>query len=420
MKSTLPVLLCNPSILLLGAGSVAAQKALIMLDNGVKFNVIAKTCSPEFANLNLEVICKDIEICDLNGFDVVVDATGSDGVGEILNQIKTTRYILVNRVDQPDQCDFYFSALLRCGPLKVAVSTDGSSPAAGQVVRDKIKRMLPLEIGDSLHAMALERQKGVIDPEGSRNEIRRLLAHVFLLGCGPGDPDLLTLQAYKCLHQVDVVLYDHLISSEILDLVPQGTHKHYVGKEKGRHSYTQGEINALILEYVHQGLSVARLKSGDPYVFGRGAEELEYLLSSGARVTLVPGISSATAGPALAGVPLTARGYATSFSVVSAHLAGNKFNTGWIPLLLQRRHTTVVLMGLSFADKIKYAALKAGADPQTPVAIISNATRENQEVSITYIDALDTACAEMVKPAIMVFGAVVGLYAVLSAQERGN
>ncbi|MCA1797620.1 MAG: hypothetical protein LC645_08820 [Geobacteraceae bacterium] len=239
-------------------------------------------------------MCKDVEASDLDGFDIVVDATGSDAVGEMLKDIKTTRYVLINRVDQPDQCDFYFSSLLRYGPLKVAVSTDGSSPVAGQVVRDKIRRMLPLEIGDFLHTIAGERQKGIIDPEGSRNEIKRLLARVFLLGCGPGDPDLLTLQAYKCLHQVDVVLYDHLISPEILALVPQDTHRHYVGKEKGRYSYTQDEINALILEYVNQGLSVARLKSVDPYVFGRGAEELEYLLSAGVKVTLVPGISSAT------------------------------------------------------------------------------------------------------------------------------
>jgi siroheme synthase len=186
-----------------------------------------------------------------------------------------------------------------------------------------------------------------------------------------------------------------------------------VGKEKDRHSHTQEQINTLILDYAQKGLSVARLKSGDPYVFGRGAEELEYLLRAGMRVTLVPGISSATAGPALAGVPLTARGYATSFSVVSAHLAGSKFNTEWIPLLLQGNHTLVVLMGLSFADKIKTAALEAGVDPQTPVALISNATRANQAVCISTIEHLDVVGAAMEKPAIMVFGAVVGLYAVL-------
>lgn len=417
MKTTLPILLCNPRILLLGAGPVAAQKARVLLDNGIKFSVIAKNCSSGFASLNLEVICKNIEIHDLDGFDIIVDATGSDGVGEVLNEIKSTRHILVNRVDQPDQCDFYFSSLLRYGPLKVAVSTDGLNPTAGQVVRDKIRRMLPLEIGDSVHALGIKRQKGVVDQEVFRHETKRILARVFLLGCGPGDPDLLTLQAYKCLHQVEVVLYDHLISAEIMDLVPSDTRKHYVGKEKGHHSYTQDEINALIMEYVQQGLSVARLKSGDPYVFGRGAEELEYLLSAGAKVTLVPGISSATAGPALAGIPLTARGYATSFSVVSAHLSGSKFNTGWIPLLLQHNHTTVVLMGLSFAEKIRAAALNAGVDRKLPVGVISNATRANQHVCITNIEELATVCAEMARPAIMVFGAVVDLYAVLCNQN---
>ncbi len=417
MLSSLPILLRNPNILLLGAGSVAAQKAKVLRDNGVKFHVIAKKSSLEFGRLNIEVEYKEIEAPDIEGFNIVVDATGDDQVGALLREIKAVRHILLNRVDKPDQCDFYFSSLLRYGPLKIAVSTDGASPAAGQVVRNKIKRILPHEIGDTLNAIAAQRHRGIIDPDRSRLKIKRDLVRVYLLGCGPGDPDLLTLQGYKCLHQVDVVLYDHLISTEILELVPEGTKKHYVGKEKGRHSYTQEEINALILKYARQGLSVARLKSGDPYVFGRGAEELKYLLGAGIKVTVVPGISSATAGPALAGVPLTARGYATSFSVVSAHLAGSKFNTAWIPLLLQQRHTTVVLMGLSFAAKIKTAALEAGAAPQTPVAVISNATRSNQDVCITCLADLDTACAAMARPAIMVFGAVVDLYAVLSVQN---
>jgi uroporphyrin-III C-methyltransferase/precorrin-2 dehydrogenase/sirohydrochlorin ferrochelatase len=414
-NNTLPVLLTNPYILLLGAGAVALQKALVMRENGINFKVIARDCSSAFIQHNIPVDRKEIQISDLDNFLIVVDATGDEQIGMMLKRVKASRHVLVNRVDRPDECDFYFSALLRYGPLKVAVSSDGASPVASQIVRDKIKRMLPHEIGDTLSAIAVERQNGVINPQNIRETIKCHLAHVFLLGCGPGDPDLLTLQAYKCLHQVDVVLYDHLISHEILELVPQNTVKHYVGKEKGHHSYTQEQINDLILKYIRQGVSVARLKSGDPYVFGRGAEELAYLLDAGVKVTLVPGISSATAGPALAGIPLTARGYATSFSVVSAHLAGSKFNTSWIPLLLQRKHTIVVLMGLSFATKIKEAAIEAGVDLEIPVAIISNATRTNQKVSIADIKTLDSACTEMDKPAIMVFGSVVELYAVLGA-----
>jgi uroporphyrin-III C-methyltransferase/precorrin-2 dehydrogenase/sirohydrochlorin ferrochelatase len=413
MTSSLPILLRDPKILLLGGGPVATRKARVLAENDINFRVIARQCNDEIFEYSSDVVCRDIQRCDFDGFNIIVDATGSEAVGRMLHALRSRRFVLVNRVDRPDECDFYFSSLLRYGPLKIAVSTDGASPGAGQVVRDKIARMLPAELGEILDGIATRRKQGVIDPENARVQMKRVLARIYLLGCGPGNPDLLTLQAYRCLNQVDVVLYDHLISAEVLALVPRNTRKHYVGKEKGRHSHTQEQINTLILDYAQKGLSVARLKSGDPYVFGRGAEELEYLLRAGMRVTLVPGISCATAGPALAGVPLTAHGYATSFSVVSAHLAGSKFNAEWIPLLLQGNHTLVVLMGLSFADKIKTAALEAGVDPQTPVALISNATRANQAVCISTIEHLDVVGAAMEKPAIMVFGAVVGLYAIL-------
>ena len=418
MHKTLPVLLKNPEIILLGAGSVALHKARVLLDNNIDFKVIAKEASPAFAALGLDVAYKDIENADFAGFSIVVDATGDGAVGNILREVKSQRYLLVNRVDSPSECDFYFSSLLNYGSLKIAVSTDGSSPVLGQSVRDRIRQFLPslTAVPEFLKRKAEERKLGIIDLPATRTEINTMLGQVYLLGCGPGDPELLTIQAYKYLQQADMVLYDHLISEPILELIPAQAQRCYVGKKKGRHSCSQEEINAQLVSYAREGLNVVRLKSGDPFVFGRGAEELEHLVLRGIHVKVIPGISSAVAGPALAGIPLTARAYAASFSVVSAHLAGNRFNSTWIPLLQQKNHTTVVLMGLSVAAKIRESALQSGVNPDMPIAIVANATRNNQQCVVATVAGLPEACKTVESPAIIIFGEVVRLHSVLTPQ----
>jgi uroporphyrin-III C-methyltransferase len=209
------------------------------------------------------------------------------------------------------------------------------------------------------------------------------------------------------------VLYDHLIPQGILDLIPEQAEKIYVGKQKELHSLKQEEINRLTLEHANRGLRVIRLKSGDPYIFGRGAEEAEFLARHGIRVRVIPGISSALAAPSAAGIPLTARGYATNVSIVSAHLAGSLINTDWLPLLQIPNHTIVVLMGLSFAKEIAELALQAGTSPEMPVAIISNATRATQETIITSLDQLAEQSRQAKRPAVLVFGDVVNLHTVL-------
>lgn len=232
-------------------------------------------------------------------------------------------------------------------------------------------------------------------------------SQVYLVGCGIGDPELLTLKAFKIIQSVDVVLYDHLISDEIMALVPKKCKQVFVGKEKGFHSMKQEEINSLISQYVSQGLTVARLKSGDPFVFGRGAEELAYLVKKEIRTEVVPGISSSIAAPMMANIPITARGYASGFMVVSAHLKGNSVNLDWIELLNKTNHTVVVLMGLSRVKQIVKASEKIGVRLDKPCAIISNASRKNQKVMITTMKELAIKAKEAERPAILVFGDVV-------------
>jgi uroporphyrin-III C-methyltransferase len=222
-----------------------------------------------------------------------------------------------------------------------------------------------------------------------------------------GDVELLTLKAYNIIKSVDVVLYDNLISNEIMEIVPKKTKKIFVGKEKGFHHTSQEEINKLIIKYAKKGLNVARLKSGVPFVFGRGSEEIEELLKHNFKTEVIPGISSSISAPLLANIPITARGYASGFTVVSAHLKGNRVNLDWVEILKKENHTVVVLMGLSRVSEIVQEAKNLNISKDKPYAIISNASRQNQKVTVGTIDTLKKDSIGVSTPAILVFGEVV-------------
>lgn len=413
--SSLPILLNNPRILLLGGGKVALNKARVLKENQVRFEVIARRFEAAFFSLGLKEVMwtKTVDMTDLDPFRIIVDATGDPGVREMLCRIREQRPLMLNIVDDPAASDFFFSALLKNGCVKVAVSTDGASPSLAQAVRDRIKQVIPDDIASLAEKKARDRARGIIDAKATRGETLQCLAQVDLVGCGPGDVNLLTLQACRCIEEADVVLYDHLISEDILDLVPARAEKIYVGKQKQAHSLKQEELNDITLQYALRGLKVARLKSGDPYIFGRGAEEAEFLTRHGIRVRVIPGVSSATAGPLAAGIPLTARGYATNISIVSAHLAGSRLNTDWLPLLQIPNHTTVVLMGVSFAREIGGLALSRGTPPDMPVAIVSNATSVSQKIIISTLSELEEKSRHAERPAILVFGDVIRLSSIL-------
>lgn len=244
----------------------------------------------------------------------------------------------------------------------------------------------------------------------SNDEVIHKVGKIYLVGCGLGDVELLTLKAARIITEASVILYDHLISAEILQLIPEKSHKIYVGKVKSCHSISQEEINALIAGYADQGLDVARLKSGDPYIFGRGTEEALYLIERGYEVDVIPGISSSVAGSSCAGIPPTARGFAASFSVVSAYLKDSKFNSDWLPMLLLSNHTTVVLMGLSLVKEIKDTSLALGVNGDLSAAIVSNASRPNQKTIVTTLKNLEEAASGVQSPAVIVFGDVVNLH----------
>ena len=413
MKS-LPILLKNPNILLIGAGKVAFQKAKVLKNNFIDFKIIAKDISEDIKKLNLNIKNKKVVIDDLDNFNIIIDASGNKEVKDILLLEKNKRFLFLNIVDEPKYCDFYFSSLLQYGKLKIAISSDGASPKTTQFIRDKIETVIPNNIDNFLDIKQIERENKIIDTESTKRELAQLnKGKVYLIGCGTGDVELLTLKAYKLIKTLDILFTDYLIGEEILKIIPKTTQIITVGKKKGFHSVKQDDINKLLLEYAKKGINIGRLKSGDPYIFGRGSEEAEFLIKKNISVEIVSGISSSIVAPTSAGIPVTARGYASGVSIVSAHLQGNKINLDWINLLKMENHTVVVLMGLSRVKEIVKKALEIAINKNKLVAIISNATRQNQKIVTSTIENLIYISKNIERPAILVFGDVVKLSTIL-------
>lgn len=407
MPSTLPVLLKDQKILLIGGGKVALQKAQVLTENKIDFRIVSKETCAEIERLCKRIRKKNFKLKDIEDEQIIIDATGSTKVAQKLLEYKKKHPVLLNVVDVPALCDFYFMALTKNRPLQIAVSSNGASPTTAKYFRDECEKRIPKDILHYLEIKQAERDKGIIEAEQTQKELDAKQTKVYLVGCGIGDPGLLTRRAYDVIGFADVVLYDHLISEEIMALLPKSTKKIYVGKQKGHHSKSQEKINALMLKHAKKGRVVARLKSGDPFIFGRGAEELKDLSDAKIKTEVIPGISSSIAGPLMGDIPITARNYASGFTVVSAHLKGNSINIDWVDLLAKENHTVVVLMGLSRVTEIVEEAQRLGISPNKPCAIISNASRPNQKVVTSSLKNLVSDAVGIERPAILVFGDVV-------------
>ena len=398
---TLPITLHNPRILLIGGGKVATHKANILVKNQIEFLAISKEFISEFP------VCKTIKVDfdkkHIQDFQIIIDATGSKGVAEILDSVPKT--FLLNRVDNPKDSDFFFNSLIVKDDLKISISTSGKSPKLGQIIRDDIEKNLPVNIGALLNDFGKSRENGEINISEIEKRSKALFGKVFLIGAGTGDPELLTIKAYKTIQKMDTIFFDHLISDEILEIIPQTVKIVSVGKQKGSHSKKQVEINKLMLDEVREGKKVGRLKAGDPYIFGRGGEEFLYLVENGVSVEVISGISSAISN----GIPPTFRGLSSSFTVVSAHLKGNSLNLEWIPFLKMENHTLIVLMGLSRVSEIFNESTKQNISLKTQVLIISNISRKNEKRISTTLENIIIDSKKADRPAIMIFGRVVKL-----------
>jgi uroporphyrin-III C-methyltransferase len=232
---------------------------------------------------------------------------------------------------------------------------------------------------------------------------------VWLVGAGPGDPELLTIKALKALQGAQVVVHDGLVSDEILDLAPAGARRISVAKRKSRHTYSQGEINRMLVAFALEGLNVVRLKGGDPFIFGRGGEELEACREAGVACHVVPGVTAALAASASAGAPLTHRGSAQAVTFVTGHAAkGAEPDLDWTSLA-RPNHTVVIYMGLSMAAPIAARLMAAGRDPATPAMIVENASRADERRVVTTVAGLAEAAAALGGPALLVIGEAMAL-----------
>ncbi|KAE8437277.1 uroporphyrinogen-III C-methyltransferase [Vreelandella piezotolerans] len=268
-------------------------------------------------------------------------------------------------------------------------------------------------------ALNTQRSNGALPEADVLESAQRQIGRVSLIGAGPGDPDLLTLKAYKRLLSAQVVLYDRLVSDEILALLPAEAERYYVGKARSSHSVPHGEINQSLVTWARQGKQVIRLKGGDPFIFGRGGEELETLVAAGIPVEVVPGITAASGCAAYAGIPLTHRDHAQSVRFVTGHLQEGEFSLDWATLA-QPGQTLVFYMGLSNLASICNALTAHGLPPTTPLALIEQGTTQQQRTHVGTLTSLPDSFqrGEIQPPALLIIGSVVSLHQTLSWFER--
>lgn len=402
----LPLALTPKKILLIGAGKVAAQKARAILESDCPLFILAKEVRDDYF-LDKEVKLAPFSPQELEGFDLIIDATGDEALGRWLWEHKKEYRYWLNVVDVPALCDFYFSATVRRGDLCVSVSSGGASPTLAQGVRDKIARFLPSLLAPLLNRLKEERQKGRIDPKSALPSIQKALGKVFLIGCGPHSVGNLTLKALETIEILDVALIDALVGEEILNLLPPQCLQVSVSKQKGCHSYTQEEINELMLRYAKEGLNVGRLKGGDPMVFGRVAEEAGFLMEQGIEVELLSGVTSFLAGCLQSGITPTLRGVSAGALVVSAHLKESRFHDEWLAWLKDSPYTLVVLMAHSFAREITLGAKNRGVPLTIPAAFVSKIDSPSPKSVIGNLGCLEEMAKECEKPAILVIGEAV-------------
>ncbi|MWV60897.1 uroporphyrinogen-III C-methyltransferase [Helicobacter saguini] len=372
--------------------------------------------NPNFNTKNLQIIESNF----LQNFDLVIDATGDKNLGVFLHKNRKKLGFLLNVVDVPELCDFYFGAIVRSENVAIMVSTNGASPILAQKIRDKIARILPKSIGKFSTYLKEMRTKILSNKDEENKKLsptereniakacEQNLGKVFIIGAGPGDFNSLTLKALEALQLIDVALIDNLVSAQIWEFLQQnGVECVSVGKQKGKKSFKQDAINRLMLDYTLQGKCVGRIKGGDPVIFGRVWEEASFLKKHNVDVECVSGVSSSLCGSLSSGIVPTLRGVSSGVLIVSAHLRENIFHTQWLLWLKNSPYTLIVMMAYSFADKIVAEARLREIDLNIPAAFVSKVDTPQQKSVIGTLGELESMAKVCDKPAILIIGKAV-------------
>ena len=442
--------------LVVGGGSVAERKIDLLIRAGAKVTVVAPEIGSKVEALlnqqKLHWIEDRFEPAHLSQALIAIAATDNEDVNRSVSEAARQQNLPVNVVDQPELCTFTVPSIVDRSPVIIAIGTGGASPVLARMLKARLETLIPAAYG-RLAGIAREFRDQVKAALGSvdsrrgfwekvfqgqvaelvfagkenqaRAELRAMIqatedaefekGEVYLVGAGPGDPDLLTFRALRLMQRADVVLYDRLVAPAIVDLVRRDADRIFVGKEKSNHVVPQPEINELLLSLAQEGKRVLRLKGGDPFIFGRGGEEIEDLVRHNIPFQVIPGITAAAGCASYAGIPLTHRDHAQSCLFVTGHLKDGSVDLNW-DALCQPGQTVVVYMGLTGLESICREMIRHGLKDTTPAALIQQGTTLNQRVIAATLDSLPdaVAAANVRAPTLLVVGSVVTLHDKLS------
>ncbi|MDO6459702.1 siroheme synthase CysG [Granulosicoccaceae sp. 1_MG-2023] len=437
--------------LLVGGGPVAARKLAPLLEAGAQVTLVATRLSERLDPLlgRLSALHRrEFQDSDIDGQWLVIAATGNRAVNQHIADLCAARAIPVNVADAGAQSSFTLPAVINRDPIRIAVSTEGTSPVLSRMLKSRLESYVPSAYGDlaalvgefrvqasEVFAGQRERRRfweSVLEGPvaelvfaGRVDEAREALiaalaagpeqkapaGEVYLVGAGPGDPDLLTFRALRLMQQADVVIYDRLVSPPIMNLVRAGAERIYVGKKAASHAVPQGGINALLVQHAKAGKRVLRLKGGDPFIFGRGGEEIETLIDEGVSFQVVPGITAASGCASYSGIPLTHRDYSQACIFVTGHLKDGSVDLNW-PMLANTNQTVVFYMGLQGIDVICRELIAHGRAATTPAALVQQGTTPSHRVLIGDLSSLPglVAANDVHAPTLIIVGEVVSLH----------
>ncbi|PID50216.1 MAG: uroporphyrinogen-III C-methyltransferase [Proteobacteria bacterium] len=450
-----PVFLCLKQrlCLVVGGGRVALRKTKSLLQAGAQLSIVAPEINPELQAVlqqypdSIHYQPRAFIPNDLTGVFLVIAATDQRAVNAQIASLANKQNIPVNVVDSQQECSFTLASVVDRSPVKIAVSTGGASPVLARQLRMRLETMIPASYGQL--AAITEAYRDPVKQRFSNPDLRKRfweqalrgplaelvytgnidaarqmledmiargsgiarIGEVYLVGAGPGDPDLLTFRALRLMQQADVVVHDRLVAKSILDMANQNAERIYVGKEKANHAVPQNKINNLLVDLAKQGKQVLRLKGGDPFIFGRGGEEIEALAKQGIPFQIVPGITAASGCASYAGIPLTHRDYAQSCTFATGHLKDGSIDLDW-EKLARPGQTIVFYMGLSGIAVISQQLMAQGMSADMPAALVEQGTTRNQRVHIGTLASLPNLVKErkVRAPALTIVGEVVQLH----------
>lgn len=445
--------LADKRVLIHGAGTSAARRAELALRAGARVELFAAALGDDFHDIadheRLAHVAREPVAADFAGCRLAFCASGDLATDRRVADMARAANVLVNVADNAELSDFIMPSIVDRSPLMIAISTGGASPVFARIIRARLESTIPASYGRLVDFVARYRDsinRRVRDSISRRRfwerllegpiadrvidgneaaatvEMERALAEtrsdkepepageVYLVGAGPGDPDLLTFRAQRLMQRADVVLHDRLIGEGLLNLVRRDAERIYVGKLPQDHALPQDQIGLLMIKLAREGKRVLRLKGGDPFMFGRGGEEIEMLADAGIPFQVVPAVTAANGCAAYAGIPLTHRDHAQACVFVTGHGRDGKIDIDW-NLLLQPHHTVAIFMGLGHLATLMADYIARGGDPGLPVAVVDNGTRPNQRVVTGTLSDIAARVAEagLKGPAMIIVGTVVTL-----------